>query len=52
MVVKRFSGAMRGQSGHLVIGSEPYRGHDDGEAELDMDISRLSPSAGFVVGEE
>ena len=46
MVVKRFSGAMRGQSGHLVIGSEPYRGHDDGEAELDMDISRLSPSAG------
>ena len=46
MVVKRFSGAMRGQSGHLVIGSEPYRGHDDGEAELDMDISRLSPSGG------
>ena len=30
----------------MVIGSEPYRGHDDGEAELDMDISRLSPSAG------
>ena len=44
--VNLFSGAVHGQSGHLVIGSEPYRGHDDGEAELDMDISRLSLSAG------
>ena len=48
---KRFRGSMRGQSGHLVSGTTPYRGHDGWEAELELDISRCrasSPDVGEV----
>jgi hypothetical protein len=44
MVTRRFRGAVRGQSGHLVIGTGPYCGQRDWEDEA-LDICRrdLSP---------
>src|SRR3954468_1229578 len=39
-VTSRFRGAVRGQSGHLLIGTAPYRGHERWEAEVELDIPR------------
>ena len=36
-VTSRFWGAVRGQSGHLLIGTAPYRGHERWE-EAEVDI--------------
>jgi hypothetical protein len=40
IVTGRFRGAVRGQSGHLVNGTAPYRGHEQREDVPALDIYR------------
>ena len=49
---QRFRGSGRAQSGHVVIGTTPYRGHVGCEAEAELDISRWPAVPHSVAGEE